>query len=664
MSAPPVVPPSVLSSIGTQDGEHFDTLFDFLPVGAYRTRPDGVMVRANPALVRLNGFADEAEQLACVSDIAGQWYVQPGRRAEFQRTLEAEDRVVGFESEVYRYKARERIWISENAHLVRGADGQPLYYEGTVEEITDRVRERAALQRSEQQLRVITQQLPGAVYRVLIEPDGRRVIDYLSEGVHALFGVGPEQALRDNRMLARFRHPDDFDRIEGELAAATAACGPLTIEYRIVAADGTEKWVQQTSVAGAPEGAAQVRIGVMLDVTERKRAEAALLRNSELWKLALEATGDGVWDWRVQEGRELLSPQCKALYGFEPHELPDTPDALDARTHPDDLAGMHAAREAHFAGLAPTYVNELRVQCKDGRWKWILTRGMVLERDAAGRPLRMIGTHTDITARKQAEDLRLQRDLAAAADRAKSLFLSRVSHELRTPLNAILGFSQLLELQLPAGTREQQWLQQVLGSGRHLLALMDDILDLSSAQTGQLPIALVAVPLAPLLEEARSMLAGAAQDAGVDVALHMPADGLPTPRADRKRLLQIVTNLLGNAIKYNRRGGWVQVVVRGVARAGDDDGHGGGVEIDVIDNGPGLDPEQLSRLFQPFERVGAQRGPVAGTGLGLSLSREFAQAMGGSLTVASRPGAGSTFRLRLPVEPPHLPSQTSGQAPG
>ena len=618
----------------------FSTLFEFLPIGAYRTSPEGVMMRSNPALVRLNGFTTEAEHLAALNAHANDWYVQPGRRSEFRRLLERDGSVVGFESEVRRFGRTQCLWVRENAHLVRDAKGRVLFYEGTVEEITDRVQARAALERSERELREVTRQVPGVVYRVVLESDGTRRIDFLSDGVRLLFGIGPEEALQNNRLLAQFRHPDDRVRVDAAITEAAASRAPLTIEYRVLLADGTEKWVQQTSVAEGDDTSAQRRIGVLIDVSERKRAELALRANGELWKRALEGSGDGVWDWHIQEGRELLSPACKALFGFAPDELPDTPDALDARTHPDDLADMQEAREAHFAGRAPTYINEHRVQCKDGSWKWILSRGLLLSRDEAGRPLRMVGTHTDLTGRKQAEALRVERDRAAAADHAKSQFLSRVSHELRTPLNAVLGFSQLLELEPGDGERQRNWNAQVLAAGRHLLALMDDVLDISSAQTGQLVMATGPTSLRPLLDEALTMLSGAAAAVGVTVHDEAGAAASLAVRADRRRLLQVLSNLLSNAIKYNQPGGWVRLRVNA---------HQGFIDISVSDSGPGLDAAQQARLFQPFERLGAQRGTVGGTGLGLALSRELAEAMGGRIDVHSAPGTGSTFTVSLPA---------------
>ncbi len=627
---------------GAAANDDFGSLFAFLPIGAYRSRPDGTMLRVNPALVRLNGYASEAENLAGVRDVNVGWYVQPGRRAEFMRLMERDGRVLGLESEVYRQRPRERIWVSENAHAVRDTAGRVLFFEGTVEEITDRVHARQALQRSEAQLQQLIALVPGAVFRVALGADGRRRCTFISEGVRALYGIEPAQVLADADALTRRRHPEDATRLDAAISAAVTAATPLVGETRIRLDDGTEKWVQMLSNPAPPEDGAQMRVGIVFDISERKRAEQALRDNSELWKQALEVSGNGVWDWHLDQGQEILSPQIKALYGYADDELPDDPSTLDKLTHPDDVAAMLGARADHLEGRTPTYTNEHRVMCKSGQWKWILSRGIVISRDAQGRPLRMIGTHSDITATKQAEALRVERDRAAAADLAKSQFLSRVSHELRTPLNAVLGFAQLLELDLGDGERQRRWLDQVLSSGRHLLALMDDVLDLSSAQTGRLPIVTERLPVQPLVAEVLNMLSAAAAAAAVTVHDDTVAARPLHVLADRKRALQVLSNLVSNAIKYNRAGGWVRV-------AADDKAAYGSVVLLVSDSGPGLDDAQRARLFEPFERLNAERGPVPGTGLGLALARQFAEAMGGSIEAASESGQGSVFSLRLPL---------------
>lgn len=508
----------------------FATLFEFLPIGAYRSSPEGRMLRANPALVRLNGCDSEAELLERVRDIATEWYVDPERRETFKRLLDEHGQVIAFESQIHRHKTRERIWISENAHAVFDSQGRVRWYEGTVEEITDRVRER--------------------------------------------------QALREQ---------------------------------------------------------------------------------GELWKRALENTGDGVWDWHVLDGTEVLSPAGAALFGYRPDELEQKPETLDALTHPDDVPEMDQARQAHFSGRTPVYVNEHRVRCKDGSWKWVLSRGVVMSRDAAGRPIRMIGTHTDITERKQAEALRRERDLAAAADQAKSQFLSRVSHELRTPLNAILGFAQLLQTgegRTPPQTR-QLYLEHLLTSGRHLLGVVNDVLDLASLQSGELRLSSAATPLQSLLAEVRAMLAPAAEAAEVQLFDDTEAHADFTAWCDAQRVRQILVNLVGNAVRYNHPQGWVRISRH------QEPGSGGKAErilVRVADSGQGLDPAQLARLFQPFDRLGAQRGPVAGTGLGLAVSRQLARAMGGEIQVTSQPGDGSVFTLVLPAWPATDAAESTSKA--
>jgi PAS domain S-box-containing protein len=487
----------------------FSTLFEFLPIGAYRSLPDGTQLRANPALVRQNGYASEAELLAAVHDIAQEWYVDPARRAAFCARLEAEGTVVGFESEVYRHRTRERIWISENAHVVRGPLGQVLFYEGTVEEITERVRAREALQLSEARLQQLVALIPGVVYRVAIDAEGRARYTFVSRGVRELYGIEPEEALADGTALTRRRHPDDEARIGALTQNAVERGLPLVAETRVVLDDGTLKWVQVLSTPAPSEHGERVRVGLLFD----------------------------------------------------------------------------------------------------------------------------------ITAARQADALRHERDRAAAASLAQSQFLSRVSHELRTPLNAILGFAQLLDLDPGDGERQRAWTRQVLASGRHLLALVDDVLDLSSVQTGQLPVSSDTVLLAPVVQEMLAMLAPTAREAGVELQLDATVADAPPVRADRKRVMQIVSNLLSNAIKYNRRGGWVRVTA--VVMRDE-------LALSVADNGPGLDADQRTRLFQPFERLGARGGHIAGTGLGLALSRQLAEAMGGGLDVDSEAGRGAVFSLRLP----------------
>jgi signal transduction histidine kinase/HPt (histidine-containing phosphotransfer) domain-containing protein/ActR/RegA family two-component response regulator len=222
---------------------------------------------------------------------------------------------------------------------------------------------------------------------------------------------------------------------------------------------------------------------------------------------------------------------------------------------------------------------------------------------------------------------------------AKSGFLSRVSHELRTPLNAILGFGQLLERDL-VEQGERETLDQMLGAGRHLLAIVDDLLDLSRMESGDLRLSLEPVQLSDAIAEAKSLISPAATTAAVGVR-QRPVNVDLYVRADRQRLIQVLLNLVSNAVKYNRRGGNV------VISAGRTDGST--VRVEVSDTGSGISEEAITRLFTPFERLDAASRGIEGTGLGLALARGLVESMGGKLELASEEGVGTTVSFELPV---------------
>jgi signal transduction histidine kinase/CheY-like chemotaxis protein len=235
-------------------------------------------------------------------------------------------------------------------------------------------------------------------------------------------------------------------------------------------------------------------------------------------------------------------------------------------------------------------------------------------------------------------DLQAARAAADRANRAKSEFLSRMSHELRTPLNAILGFAQLMEMrELDAGQRES--VQEINRGGRHLLALTNDVLDISRVETGRLSLSVEPVSVGEVLEESFSLIRSLAEARGIQVRAHR-RDGSPEfVSADQQRLRQVLVNLLSNAVKYNRPEGSVDVTCETTAA--------GRARIVVADTGSGIDPELMGALFEPFARLGAERTSVEGTGLGLALSKRLVEAMGGALSADSVPGHGTRFVVEL-----------------
>ena len=251
----------------------FRDLYENIGEGVFRSTLDGHMISANPSLVRLNGFETEAQMLREVNDIAGHWYVDPNRRAEIHQMLLADGRVAGVISEVCRYRTRERIWIEENTRLVRDEKtGEPLYYDGTVREVTETVR------RTELQVRYdkITSIMSGCLYQHRRRPAGSSTMPYASQGLINLFGVAPEDVAEDASVLSRFIHADDMDRIRDSLDHSAKTLAVWQCEYRVVLPGGLEKWIFAHAVPEREPDGSTLWHGFLTDVSERKRSEAKI----------------------------------------------------------------------------------------------------------------------------------------------------------------------------------------------------------------------------------------------------------------------------------------------------------------------------------------------------------------------------------------------------
>ena len=244
---------------------------------------------------------------------------------------------------------------------------------------------------------------------------------------------------------------------------------------------------------------------------------------------------------------------------------------------------------------------------------------------------------TELLARRDAE-LTAARDEALRATQAKTSFLSHTSHELRTPLNSILGFTQLLELS-DLSDEDRDSTGRILGAGRHLLALINDLIDIARIESGELSLSLGPVGILPVIEEVGRLMSPLAAERSIEIVQNGPPPALAA-RTDRHRLRQILVNLVSNAVKYNRPAGRITISVLAE--------NSSQVSLVVADTGPGLAEEDLDRIFVPFQRLDAEFTDIEGSGIGLPLARTLAEAMGGQLTASSVLGAGAAFTLTLP----------------
>jgi PAS domain S-box-containing protein len=387
------------------------------------------------------------------------------------------------------------------------------------------------------------------------------------------------------------------------------------------------------------EAAVQDRTAALQrEIAERERTEADLRESEQRFRNILNNVPIGVVYTDLHGNVKQVNPRFCELTGYRAEELMTMNVA--ALTHPDDRVQDFELSGQLVRGEIPMYRRQGRYQTSDNRLVWIQSI-VTLLRDVQGLPHRIVGVVEDITEHLRLADAERAREIAEAANLAKSEFLSRMSHELRTPLNAMLGFAQLLELDQnhPLPMAQRPWVGQIQSAGWHLLDMINDVLDLSRIESGTLNLQPDTLDLREIIAATLSLVERDAQRRGIVVTQNIP-ENTARVLGDLTRVKQILTNLLSNAVKYNGDGGRIHITSR--------ISHRDSIEIAVTDTGLGMTPEQLAQLFQPFNRLGRERSSLEGTGIGLVISQRLAELMGGALRARSTAGQGSSFILTLP----------------
>lgn len=403
----------------------------------------------------------------------------------------------------------------------------------------------------------------------------------------------------------------------------------------------------------------RLRSSVHRESNSRLLAEEALDETRDRLQLAVEAAGLALWDWQLPAPKVFLSSRWGEMIGDVAVEGYWETAGLIDRVHPDDRERVKTELRALLEGPAQPMVSEYRVRTADG-WIWIETHGMVAEHDARGKPLRLMGTHADISERKriEAEGARA-RELAEQASQAKSDFLANISHEVRTPLNALMGLTRLL-LDSPLNPEQKNWLDLMDNSAHALLDLLNDVLDLSRIEAGKLSIESVRFPLRNVIEDVGALYAEQARaksmDWALDLAPQVPAEVLGDPG----RLRQVLSNLLSNALKFTPRGGRIRLRAKVLTAMGTGRHL---LHLQVQDNGVGISPRHQATIFDAFTQADASTARrYGGSGLGLAICSRLVKLMGGSLDLDSELGQGSTFTVTLPLNEPSPGSDTTPQS--
>ncbi len=549
-----------------------------------------------------------------------------------------------------RYRSSEGDWRTLLTRRVaqRSPAGELTGFIGVSLDVTDKVRQS---RRAEQLTHRLNAAAAAGRMGLWTTTPGTDKVEWNAQ-MFELFDMVGEPAPLWRDWLHRCVAQDDVARVKhATLAYLSAGRGDFEIEFRIRRRDGSQRWiVLRSSVERADidsdigpdsdaDGSRRPLFGIAMDVTERHAATTALHAASARAALIARSAGIGTWETTDVGAPAIWDDQMFHLRNLAPRSMALSRDERLALVHPDDM-GLVVDAFAGLHGNNGPSAYEFRVRLPDGSYRWLASRSTLL-RDEQGQPVKRVGVNWDVTEAKSAELSRQQAALAARDNIAKTHLLSRVSHELRTPLNAVLGFTQLLQLEARAsptpGSLDK--LGHIRAAGEHLLALIDDLLDLSSLEAGTLKLDPKPVALAAAVREALPLV----QQLAAEHFVHLRTGPLAgTAHADPTRLRQVLLNLLTNAIKYNRRDG--EVVVETLLGA-----EPGRVLLRVRDSGRGMRADQLGQLFEPFNRLGVDGEGIDGSGIGLTIVKALVEGMKGRITVTSEPGRGTTFQVDLPA---------------
>ena len=632
--------------------EQFRALFEDAPVAYHELDTEGTIRRVNRAECQMLGY-DRAGMLGKPA-----WFfVAPDSQAESQRAvgekLSGKRPLAPFERNFARRDGAVLV-LQVYESIIRDDAGNPTGIRTTMLDITKAKKGERDLRESASLLEATLEATDDGI--LVVDLHGK-VINH-NQRFLDLWRIPPAMAVvREDTTLLAFVESQLVDPAHFRRAVAETYANPAkeTLDF-LEFSDGRifERSSRPQRVGDEIVG----RVWTFRDLTEHRHALQDLRASEERWQLALQGNNDGLWDWNARTNEVFHSARWKQILGYQAHELPDSDQKWESRVHPEDFPRVQRELQDHLDRKTRFYVTEYRIRARDGTYKWVLARGQALW-DEAGQPVRMVGSHSDITERKLAEEaLRRARDEAEAGNRAKSEFLANMSHEIRTPMAGVLGMIDLA-LSTEVTPQQKDYLETAKYSADSLLALLNEILDLSKIEAKRLELDPGAFSIRESVESAVRLFGVRAQEKGLALTGTVEEDVPDMLVGDPLRIRQILLNLVGNAIKFTDAGS-VTVRVMVQSRTGSTVL----LRVEVTDTGIGIPAGKHQLVFDRFRQAdGSMSRRHMGSGLGLTISAHLVDLMGGGMGLRSEEGRGSTFFFTLPLEVASAAVGRSGSEP-
>jgi len=599
----------------------------------------GEWIQVNDALCRLIGYSDAELRTMSFQDITH----PDDLKQDLANVAAALDgKIDHYQIEKrYRHKDGTYVWVLLGVSLVRDLTQAPSYFILQVTDIDSRKKAEEALEETAQRLReanhllVMSEELANIGHWYL---NTKTSEVRWSDQVFRIHGRPIESGPPTLDEALNYYHPDDRPAVTAIVADALEKRSGFSFEFRIVRPDGR---IRDISSWGQLMPQSNAMFGLFQDITDQKNAERELVRLNHRFRLATEAGRVGIWEWIVEENRFVVDEATRRLFGIGYGEILTTSADWFDRLHPDDRSRAEKELQACLLSDTP-FDGEYRIVWPSGDIRYLHARGTVIE-DPATQTKQIVGTCWDITEiRLLSLQLAAEKDIAEAANRAKTSFLAAMSHEIRTPMNGVLGMNALLQ-STELSTHQRRLAEKTQHSAETLLTIIDDILDISKLEAGKVDLEDIPFDFPDLVRKIVDVMEIRADTKGLRLttAIDAAADGVF--RGDPTRLRQILLNLVTNAIKFTETG---TVDIAASAQA-EKSGHAR-LRIEVRDSGIGISDAVKATLFQPFEQADRSiTRRFGGTGLGLSICKRLVELMGGQIGVTNRIGGGSVFWVEI-----------------
>ncbi len=609
--------------------------------------PSFPILYVNPAFEKITGYSSEESLGKRFLFI----YEQDVTHSQLEKMINAINHGRDCQITLQSYRKNNTIfWSHLSLYALRDESGYLTHYVGLQVDITERIHAEEALRKSEERWQLALQSNNDGIYDWNLETN--RI--FYSARWKEMLGFSESEINDDPSEWMTRLHPDDFEQVMfTNLHHQDNQDNPLfNIEYRMRCKNGSYKWILDRGQVLYDYQGEEVRIiGSYTDITERKISEEKLRESQQRLEFLVDQTPLGVIEWSVDWQIVEWNKAAERIFGYRREEILSSPHGFELLFSPENKYQAYELIDALETEEETTYdiCENLTKTAEKIVCEWYNTVLMDQQHNVIGYASMI----ADISDRQQAEIALIQaKEAAESANRAKSQFLANMSHELRTPLNAILGFTQLIDRSASLDAIHRKQIRIINRSGEHLLSLINDILEMSKIEAGKIVINPVNFNLWLLLETLKDMLSIKAESKGLNLEF-VRSDTVPEyVHGDENKLRQILLNLLGNGIKFTQTG-TVRLSVSAPSS------YPALLSFEVSDTGPGINPEDLEILFEPFVQTATGRQSQQGTGLGLPISRQFVLLMGGDIKVSSQVGVGTQFTFDIPFipvihEPPTL----------